>query len=63
MSPNVASRPRHAFLLKSFLVGVVVVVGKVESSSTLPIIQIACYRPVPDNVLSVSICRGHDAYF
>ena len=45
MSPIVADRSRHAFPLKSFFVGVVVMVGKVESSSTLPIIQIVCRRP------------------
>ena len=44
MSPIVADRPRYAFPLKSFFVGVVVMVGKIEWSSTLPIIEIVCRR-------------------
>ena len=42
MWPIVPAHARHAFQLKSFFVGVVVMVGKVE---TLPIIQIVCRRP------------------
>ena len=44
MSPIVADRPRHTFPLKSFFVGVVVMFGKVETSSSLSIIQIVCHN-------------------
>ena len=56
MSPIVANRPRYVFPLKSFSVGVVVMVGKVESNQLFQSFR-SC---VADNVLSVSICRGHD---
>ena len=45
MSAIVADRLIHTFPLKSFFVSVVIVVGKVESSSTLPITQIVGRRP------------------
>ena len=46
MSAIAADRPRHTFQLKSFFVGVVVMVGKVESSSTIPITQIVGRQPL-----------------
>ena len=45
MSAIAADRPRHTFLLKSFFVGVVVMVGKVKATSALPITQIVGRRP------------------
>ena len=45
MSPIAADHPRQAFPLKSVVVGEIVMVGKVEPSSTLPITQIVRLRP------------------
>ena len=45
MSPIAADHPRQAFPLKSVVVGEIVMVGKVEPSSTLPITQIVRHRP------------------
>ena len=62
MSAIVADRPRHAFPLKSVFVGVVVTVGKVEQTkfnSSDHSDRVS--QTVPDNFLSVPICRGHDA--
>ena len=59
MSAIAADHPRHTFPLKSSFVGVVVMVGKVESSSTLPITKIVgddCRRR--HVVCSHIICNG-----
>ena len=45
MSPIAADHPRQAFPLKSVVVGEIVMVGKVEPSSTLPITPIVRRRP------------------
>ena len=45
MSPIAADHTRQAFPLKSVVVGEIVMVGKVEPSSTLPITQIVRRRP------------------
>ena len=50
MSAIAADHPRHTFPLKSsFFVGVVVMVGKVESSSTLQIIRVECSHMIFDD--------------
>ena len=46
MSPIAADHPRQASPLKSVVVGEIVMVGKVEPSSTLPITQIVRRRPL-----------------
>ena len=51
MSPIATDHPRQVFSLKSVVVGEIVMVGKVEPSSTLPITQIVRCR------LSQTQCR------